>query len=133
MPGEAPLGPDRSSLTSAGGPSRPGPHILSQPLKRPYGFQFGPDNNLYVCSGLTDEVLRYNGTTGAFMGAFVSAGSGGLSVPCSLTFAPDGDLYVVSWGTHQLKRYNGTTGAYIRTLDPGNRSGLYLLDHVLVH
>jgi hypothetical protein len=33
-------------------------------------------------------VLEYNGTTGAFVGAFVTAGSGGLSRPIGLVFGP---------------------------------------------
>ena len=41
------------------------------------------------------QVLRYNGTTGAFIDAFVSSGSGGLDMPSGLTFGPDGNLYVV--------------------------------------
>jgi len=41
---------------------------------------------LYVSSGDTDEVLRYNGTTGAFIDVFVSAMSGGLNGPNFLVF-----------------------------------------------
>jgi hypothetical protein len=33
-------------------------------------------------------VLEYDGTTGAFLTAFVPAGSGGLNVPHFLTFSP---------------------------------------------
>jgi hypothetical protein len=47
---------------------------------------FGPDGNLYVNSIQTDQVLRYNGTTGAFLDAFVSAESGGLNFPTFLIF-----------------------------------------------
>ena len=36
------------------------------------------------------QILRYNGTTGAFKAAFVSAGSGGLVTPHGLVFGPDG-------------------------------------------
>lgn len=38
--------------------------------------------------------MRYNGATGAFIGAFVTAGSGGLSQPECVTFGPDSNLYV---------------------------------------
>ena len=37
--------------------------------------------DLLVLSNDTNEVLRYDGGTGAFLGAFVSAGSGGLDGP----------------------------------------------------
>ena len=38
----------------------------------------------------TDQVLHYDGTTGAFLDAFVAAGSGGLNIPSFLTFGPRG-------------------------------------------
>src|SRR5207247_805617 len=43
----------------------------------------------YVCSpGGAHQVLRYNGTTGAFIDAFIPTGSGGLGLPWSLVFLP---------------------------------------------
>jgi glucose/arabinose dehydrogenase len=50
------------------------------------GLLFGPDNNLYVSGEGTDGVLRYDGSTGAFIDAFVAAGSGGLDRPVYMTF-----------------------------------------------
>jgi hypothetical protein len=49
-----------------------------------------------VTQGLANGVLRFNGTTGAFIDAFVPPGSGGLSNPFGLAFSPrnrdsDGD------------------------------------------
>ena len=38
-------------------------------LDRSTGMAFGPDGNLYVASLNTNEVLRYDATTGAFLGA----------------------------------------------------------------
>jgi len=67
---------------------------------------------LYLNSQNTDEVLRYNGTTGAFMNAFVSMGDGGLNRPTGLVFGPDGNLYVSSDPTNEVLRYNSTTGAF---------------------
>ncbi len=49
---------------------------------------FGPDGNLYVSARDTDEVLRYDGAIGAFLSAFVTAGSGGLNGPGGLVFTP---------------------------------------------
>jgi secreted PhoX family phosphatase len=43
-------------------------------LGSPDGMLFGPDGNLYVASDSTDEVLRYDGVTGAFIDVFVSGG-----------------------------------------------------------
>ena len=63
----------------------------------PTGLVFGPDGNLYVAdggfSGSTPAVLRFQGsggpTPGAFMGAFVPAGRGGLLQPFGVLFGPD--------------------------------------------
>ena len=44
--------------------------------------------DLLVSSADTDQVLRYDGTTGAFLGDFVPPGSGGLSLAGYLTFTP---------------------------------------------
>jgi DNA-binding beta-propeller fold protein YncE len=74
---------------------------------------FGPDgHHLYVSSYETDEVLRYD-TTGAFIDAFVSSGSGGLDNPEGLIFGPDGNLYVSSGGTDEVLRYKADLAAAI--------------------
>lgn len=98
-------------------------------LNVPNQIIIGPDSNLYVASsGITSgvsSVLRFNATTGAFIDAFVPAGSGGLNKPYGLAFGPDGNLYVSSQ-PNTVKRYNGTTGAYIDDFvaaGSGNLSG----------
>jgi sugar lactone lactonase YvrE len=84
------------------------------------GLAFGPDSNLYVGSGNTNTVNRYNGTTGGFIDIFVSAGSGGLNGPGSLSFRPDGFLYVSSANNRAVYRYSATTGAFASTVVPIN-------------
>ncbi|MEO8083278.1 MAG: beta-propeller fold lactonase family protein, partial [Ardenticatenales bacterium] len=79
---------------------------------------------LYVSSRSTSEVLRYNATTGAFVGVFVTSGSGGLNGPQDLVFGPTGDLYVSSIASNEVKRYNGTTGAFISTFVTAGLGGL---------
>ena len=63
----------------------PGARIQRHDRRR---LVFGPNGNLFVSSNANDQVLEYNGTIGAFITDFVSAGSGGLSAPTFLTFGP---------------------------------------------
>src|SRR5205085_2379545 len=90
-------------------------------LGLPRGLAFGPDGNLYCSSDdpslgwTTDTVKRYDGTTGAYLGDFVTAGSGGLDNANGVAFGPEGNLYVASTHSGQIKRYNGQTGAFIDT------------------
>jgi sugar lactone lactonase YvrE len=74
-------------------------------LTRPYGNAFGPDGNLYVSSFRTNQILRFDGTTGAFIDVFASDNNGGLGSlnglngPNGLLFGPDGSLYVTTQGS----------------------------------
>jgi hypothetical protein len=60
------------------------------------------------------------------MDAFVSAGSGGLSVPVGLVFNVfgDGNLYVSDFDGNAVKRYNGTSGAFIDNFVTPGSGGL---------
>jgi hypothetical protein len=84
---------------------------------------FGPNGDLFVSSAHTNQVLEYNGTTGAFDTAFVSVGSGGLVGPNGLVFGPNGDLFV-SGGNSQVLEYNGTTGTFDKTFVSMSSGGL---------
>ena len=68
------------------------------------------------------SLQRYNGTTGASLGAFTSGG--GLSAPVQAVFGPDGNLYVASFNSNSVERYNGTTGAPLRTFVTPGSGGL---------
>jgi Calx-beta domain-containing protein len=105
-------------------------------LDTPRSLIFGPDGNgdgqqdLYITSAATDNVLRFDGVTGAFIDAFVSSGSGGLNDPTALVFGPDGNLYVAS-GAHSdfynsILRYDGATGAFMDVFVPAGSAGLTL-------
>lgn len=82
------------------------------------------DGNLYVASRATSEILRYDGTTGEFIDAFVTAGNGGLNAPAQILFGPNGDLYVASTNTDSVLRYDGLSGAFITTFIPSGVGGL---------
>jgi WD40 repeat protein len=95
-------------------------------LLRPYGSAFGPDGKLYVSSFRSDEILRYDALTGAFIDIFAK-GTGqanGLNGPNDLLFGPDGSLYVTTQGSvadglggirflfdSQVLKYSIATGA----------------------
>ena len=68
--------------------------------------------DLFVSSSFNDSVKQYNGTTGAFVTAFVPTGSGGLLDNTGLIFGPNGNLFVSSI-TRQVLEYSGTTGAFV--------------------
>jgi hypothetical protein len=84
------------------------------------------DGYMFVASDYTNQVLQYNGTTGAYLGVFVAAGSGGISGPYGMTFGPDGNLYVSGRNSNNVVRYNGTTGALIGTFVAAGSGGLNL-------
>src|SRR5262249_56525166 len=73
--------------------------------------------DFFVSSTATNQVLRYDSTTGAPIGTgvFVTSGSAGLSRPLGLAFGPNGNLFVGSTGTNQVLEYDGTTGAPVGT------------------
>ncbi len=90
-------------------------------LVGPTGLAFGPNGDLFVLStkdpstGIpSNEVLEYNGTTGAFVKVFVVAGSAGLSDPEDMVFQ-GGILFITSHNTNQVLEYNATTGAPVGT------------------
>ncbi|NJL55218.1 DUF11 domain-containing protein [bacterium] len=60
-----------------------------------------------------DKVLQFDAVTGAPLGDFATAGSGGLDGPAEFTLGADGYLYVSSANNDRILRYDGVTGAFV--------------------
>jgi sugar lactone lactonase YvrE len=90
-------------------------------MHHPLGVIVGYDHNLYVSNLETNEVLRYDATTGAELPAdgetgatFVDANAG-LKNPAGILIGPDGLLYVSNAdpATSSVMRFDPNTGAFI--------------------
>ncbi len=76
--------------------------------------------DLLVTSYQADNILRFDGDTGAFSGVFAS--SADLDGPTSLVFGADYNLYVTSFNTDRVIRFNGDTGEFIGQFTPSGAS-----------
>ncbi len=78
-------------------------------LDLPHRSRLAPDGTLVVASAGTDNILRFDATTGTFLGEFISA-SAGLDYPVDMVFRHDGFVYVSSQLSNQILRFDSTTG-----------------------
>jgi sugar lactone lactonase YvrE len=79
------------------------------------GITMGPDGNIYVADYGAGDVKKYDGSSGASLGTFVS----GLSNPYDVQFK-DGTAYVSEWGAGDVKTFDsaGTaTGTFVSGLN----------------
>ena len=63
----------------------------------PAAMVYGPDGNLLVLCEFSHRVLRFNGTSGAFIDEFISSatlGAAGVSDPDDMELGPDGNLFI---------------------------------------
>ena len=61
---------------------------------------------LIIAQPTTNNVLRFDGITGAAKGAFIAAGAGGLVSPAQMILGPDGKLYIADSTANVVKRFN---------------------------
>lgn len=103
------------------------------PLDGPTSATFGPDGALYVASFETDQILRFDGQTGAYLGVFVSASLGNLNGPDAGTkFGADGLLYVPSFWNDRVLRYDAQgsfVDAFVAFREGGLRQPRDLVQH----
>lgn len=86
------------------------------------GLTFGPDGNLYAPSFYGHKVLKYSGTTGAYLGDFVGFKAGGLTQPRTILWK-DSAALVTSDNGNKVIKYDGVTGAPIGTFVNTGLSG----------
>jgi streptogramin lyase len=96
-------------------------------LRGPCCMTYGPDENLYVSSPGTGQVLRFHGITGAFIDEFVTAHSGGVVLPLFLVFR-EGRLYVGDAVAGAIRMYDATTGASLGDFVPPGDHGMIPFD-----
>jgi hypothetical protein len=96
----------------------------NQYLSNPTGLAFASDGSLLVCGHVSDNVVRFDRESRAYIEEFVSAKSGGLDGPTGICVGPDGHLYVASSYTDSVIRYDGESGGFLETFVAQGSSGL---------
>ena len=93
--------------------------VNDEKIKNPQNLIFGPDENLYVASFDTDEILRFDGQTGEFIDVFAS--SGGLNGPIGMVFDKSNSrFFVSSYNSDQIFQYDSNTGEFQKVLVQDN-------------
>jgi len=96
-------------------------------MSLPEGISFDPSGNyLYVASTGSNQVLKYNAQTGAFVGVTASTG---LSSPKGVKFGPDGLMYVASANNNRILRFT-ESGTYVDDYVPAGSGGMSQLSRL---
>jgi len=77
-------------------------------LLHPQGIAYGADGNVFVASSGTDQILRYQGGSGQYIGVFVQLQKG--CHPKGIEFGPDGNLFVACFHLGKVIAYNAQSG-----------------------
>jgi sugar lactone lactonase YvrE len=102
-----------------------GPFVSDPTALAYYAVTFGPDRNLYTCpSGgqNNNNILRFNGTTGALMGTFVPAGT--INGVRDIVFH-NSYMFVSGEGSSEVFKFDAKTGASLGVFASGNITGSF--------
>jgi outer membrane protein assembly factor BamB len=87
----------------------------------PTALVYDSGGNLLVLNEFSHNVLKFNGTTGAFMSTFIAStalGAAGIGDPGDMELGADGNLYIMGHfndGGANVAKFSGTTGASLGT------------------
>lgn len=84
-----------------------GPFTSGLDLVGPTNIWRHPNGDLLVADWSTGRIERFNGTTGVYIGPFIT----GLAQPEGWTIGPDGVLYIAEWTGNRVRRFDAITGA----------------------
>ena len=76
--------------------------------------------DLFVADGNAGEILRYDGTTGAYLGVFAND----PGTPAGIALGPDGNLYVSNLSTQSVDEFSGADGSLIKNFVPSGSGGV---------
>jgi len=85
-------------------------------LKSPQGIQFGSDNNIYVASAGTNQILKFN-VNGQALGVFSELPK--TCYPTDIVFGPDSNLFVSCTGMGKVIALNANSGQQLGTAAQG--------------
>jgi len=91
--------------------------VTSEHLASVVNLWFGDVGDLFVVDWEAGSVLRYDGSTGEYIGVFIS----GMTRSEGVTLGPDGALYVCDWQKNTVNRYDATTGEHLGIFATGGR------------
>ena len=92
-------------------------------LDQPQGLVFASDGNLLVASCQTNNILEFDGLSGAYVGEFVPSGTGGLVSPLAMELGPNGNLFAAT-ATGKVLEFDGDDGAFVREFVTAGSGGL---------
>ena len=86
---------------------------------------FEPDGNILLLDNVTQNVRRYSGSDGRFMGVFFTIGAAGFA-PKYMAYGPDGQIYIVGNGASgdRVLRHDARTGQFVDNFVAPGSGGL---------